>query len=71
MSYTFRSKNSDGTINETAITAEQAAVLQASGPMTYTVRDERLLIDEHGQIIHADSAIPPQLDEAASPCPPS
>ncbi|HEV2060285.1 MAG TPA: hypothetical protein VGR11_13080 [Solirubrobacteraceae bacterium] len=65
MSYTLRSKNSDGTINGTAVTAEQAATLAAGRASAYSPRDERLLVDDDGQIIHRESAIPQQLDEAA------
>lgn len=65
MSYTFRSKNTDGTISETELTAEQAATLAAGRAIADTPREERLLVDEDGQIIHSESAIPQQLGEAA------
>ena len=64
MSYTLRSKNTDGTINETELTAVQAATLATGRAIAYTPRDGRLLVDEDG-IIHSESAIPQQLDEAA------
>ena len=58
MSYTLRSKNTDGTINETELTAEQAATLAAGKAIAYTPREERLLVDDDGQIIYRASAVP-------------
>ena len=65
MSYTFRSTNSDRTINETAITAEQALDLRRQPGIAYSPRDERILIDDNGTTIYHASASPQQLDGAA------
>lgn len=65
MSYTFRSPNPDGTVDEVELTREQALDLVAGGAIMYTPRDQGLLIDENGAIIWRSSAIPQRLDEAA------
>ena len=64
MSYTLRSKNPDGTINEIELTPEQALDLGAGKAIAYAPRDERVLVDDDGEIIHRESAIP-QRPEAA------
>lgn len=63
MSYTLRSKNIDGTISAEELTPEQALDLGAGHAIAYAPRDERLLVDDDGQIIHRESAISQQLDE--------
>ncbi len=65
MSYTFRSTNKDGTINEIELTAEQAFDLGNGRAIAYFPRDQRIAVDEHGTIVHRESAVPQQLDEAA------
>ena len=62
--YTFRAVAQDGTIGETELTAEQALDLGAGKAIAYTPHDERVLVDDDGQIIHRESAIP-QRPEAA------
>ena len=62
MTYTLRSTNGDGTINETELTPEQAFDLGAGQPIAYSPRDERVLIDDDG-IIYRHSAIPQRLDD--------
>lgn len=61
--YTVRSINPDGTRNETTLTAEQAFDLSAGKPIAFTPRDERLLIDEDGQLTHREDARPQYRDE--------
>ena len=65
MSYTFRSTNRDGTINEIELTPEQALDLGSGKAIAYFPRDERLLLDEDGTIVHHGSAISQQLDGVA------
>ena len=65
MSYTFRSTNSDGTVNEIALTPEQALDLGSGKAIAYFPRDERILIDDNGTIEYHESAMPQQLDNAA------
>lgn len=65
MSYTFRSTNKDGTINEIELTPEQALDLGSGRAIAYWPRDERTLVDDDGTIVYRESAVPKQLDEAA------
>ena len=65
MSYTFRSTNGDGTINEVELTPEQALDLGAGKAIAHFPRDERVSVDNDGRIIRRESAIPQQRDEAA------
>ncbi len=65
MSYTLRSTNPDGTVNEVELTPEQASDLQAGRAIAYTPRDEAVLIDDDGTIIWRESAIPQKRHEAA------
>jgi len=65
MSYTFRSSNPDGTINQIELTGDQALDLGAGKPIAYFPRDERVLVADDGQITYRESAIPEQRDEAA------
>ena len=66
MSYTFRSKNSDGTINEIELTPEQAIDLGNCRAIAYFPHDERIAVDGDGRIIHHQSAIPRQMKPADS-----
>lgn len=65
MTYTLRSTNPDGTVNETTLTAEQAFDLAPASPIAFMPRDERVLVDEEGQITHHEDARPQYRDEAA------
>lgn len=62
MSYALGSKNNDGTISEVELTAAQALDPGAGKAIAYTPRDERVLVDDEGQIIRRESAIPQQRD---------
>jgi len=56
-SYTLRSRNLDGTHNETdGLTAEQAAKLNNGQAATWTVIDEKILVDDDGTITHCETA---------------
>lgn len=61
--YTFRSVGQDGTVHEVKITGPQALDLGAGKPIAYTLRDERILIDEDGTITTRESAVPQYRDE--------
>ncbi len=56
-SYSLRSRNLDGTHNETdGLTAEQAAKLNNGQAVAWTVTDERIVVDDDGTITHRDTA---------------
>jgi negative regulator of replication initiation len=61
--YTFRSRNQDGTLNEVEVTPDQALNLNAGRAMAYWARDEKTLVNDHGEITHYESAIPETPDE--------
>ena len=65
MTDAFRSTNLDGTINEIELTPDQAGDLIAGKPITYTPHDARVLVDDDGQVVYRESAIPQRRDEAA------
>ncbi len=65
MTFTFRSTNSDGTINGVELTPAQALDLGAGKPIVDFPRDERVHIGERDQITYHESATPQQPDEAA------
>ena len=62
--YTLRSRNPDGTINETAIDWDQAEDLAAGRPIAYTPRDVHIAVDEHGITVYREDARP-RLKDAA------
>jgi len=61
---TLTTTYSDGTTHKTKITPEQAFDLSAGKAIAYFPRDERVLVDDEGQITHHDDARP-QYPEAA------
>lgn len=65
MTNTLRMTRQDGTIREIALTGEQAMDTTQGRAVACTVREESVVLDDGGQIIHRESAIPQQLDEAA------
>ena len=60
--YTFRSRNVDGTLNEVAITPEQALDLAGGRAIAYFPHDERITVDEDGTIIYHQDARPRHRD---------
>lgn len=55
--YTLRSRNADGTCNETnGLTAGQAARLGNGQAIAYTVTDEKIVVDDDGVITHRETA---------------
>ena len=60
--YTFRSKNLDGTIDEVEMTAEQAHNLTSGRAIAYWPHDEKILVGDNGEIIRHESAIPETPD---------
>jgi len=57
LTYTLRSRNADGTWNETGgLSAEQAAKLNNGQAATWTVIDEKILVDDDGTITHRETA---------------
>ncbi len=61
--YTFRSRDQDGTINEVESTPEQALDLGSGRAIAYWPHDEKILVDDAGQIIKHESAIPVTSDD--------
>ncbi len=56
-SYTLRSRNPDGTRNQTdGLTAEQAAKLNNGQAVAWTVTDEKIVVDDDGTITHRQTA---------------
>ncbi len=56
--YALRSVEADGTTRETQLDAGQALDLGSGRPVAYFPHDERLHIDEQGQLLRSDSAVP-------------
>ena len=55
--HTFRARNTDGTWHETdGLTAEQAAELGNGQAISYTVTNERVLVDQDGTITRRETA---------------
>lgn len=55
--YTLRSRNPDGTHNQTdGLTAEQAAKLGNGQAVAWTVTNEQIVVDDEGTITHRDTA---------------
>jgi len=62
--YTLRSVPADGEVRETEMDAGQVLDLCSGKAVAYTVRDERVAVDENGAIVHRDSAVPEYRDAA-------
>jgi hypothetical protein len=56
--YTFRSRNLDGSINEVEMTENQARTLMAGRAVAWWPHDERVLVEEDGTIVFRESAVP-------------
>jgi hypothetical protein len=61
--YTFRSADENGDVTEIEMTAAQVLDFSAGKAIGYVPRDREVLMDEDGQIIERESAVPP--DKAA------
>lgn len=62
--YTFGSRSGDGTYNGTDITEEQAADLAAGRGISYTPRNERVVVDDEGTIAFRADARPRYEDDS-------